>query len=104
MSLSELESLLLRLCSDTYHYAAPSGLARYVVYGVTGAETLFGGDAIALQLPIVQIDVYTQDEADTLPLDIAEALSAFGQPVSVAGPEYLDNQLSQVTTLTLTLV
>ena len=104
MSLSELEALLKNICPDTYRDAAPEGLSRYVVWGQDGTAALYGDDSAALILPRVWIDVYTQSHDDELPLDVIDALNAAGQPVGITGPEYLDQQLSLVTTLTLTLV
>lgn len=104
MSLSELEALLKNICPDTYRDAAPEGLSRYVVWGQDGATALYGNDATALVLPHILIDIYTQDYDDDLPERIVDALSNAGQPVSVSGPEYLDQDLSIVTTLSLTLV
>ena len=104
MSLSELEALLKNICPDTYRDAAPEGLSRYVVWGQDGTAALYGDDSAALILPRVWIDVYTQSHDDELPLDGIDALNAAGQPVGITGPEYLDQQLSLVTTLTLTLV
>ena len=42
--------------------------------------------------------------ADRLLLDIINALNERGLPVSIDGPEYLDDQMTQATTLTLVLV
>ena len=104
MSLSELEALLKSVCPDTYREAAPEGPSRYVVWGQNGTTALYGDDSVVLALPRVWIDIYTQSHEDTLPLDVIDALSEAGQPVDITGPEYLDQQLSLVVTLTLTLV
>lgn len=104
MSLSDLDALLKDVCPDTYRDAAPEGLSRYVVWGQDGTAALYGDDSAALILPRVWIDVYTQSHEDELPLDVIDALNSAGQPVGITGPEYLDQQLSLVTTLTLTLV
>lgn len=104
MSLSELEALLKSVCPDTYRDAAPEGLSRYVVWGQDGAAALYGDDTAAMALPRIWVDIYTQDYDDDLPEHIVDALSNAGQPVSVSGPEYLDRELSIVTTLSLTLV
>ncbi len=104
MSLSELEALLKGICPDTYRDAAPENLSRYVVWGWDDTAALYGDDSAALILPRVWVDVYTQSHEDALPLDVIGALNEVGQPVGIAGPEYLDQQLSLVTTLTLTLV
>lgn len=104
MSLSELEALLKGVCPDTYRDAAPEGRSRYVVWGQDGAAALYGDDSAALILPRVWIDVYTQSHDDELPLDVINTLNAAGQPVGITGPEYLDQQLSLVTALSLTLV
>lgn len=104
MSLSDLDALLKGVCPDTYRDAAPEGLSRYVVWGQDGAAALYGDDATALILPRVWIDIYTQSHEDALPLDVIDALNDAGQPVGITGPEYLDQQLSLVVTLSLTLV
>ena len=104
MSLSDLDALLKGVCPDTYRDAAPEGFSRYVVWGLDGAAALYGDDSAALILPRVWIDIYTQSHEDELPLDVIDALNGAGQPVGITGPEYLDQQLSLVTTLTLTLV
>lgn len=104
MSLSDLDALLKGVCPDTYRDAAPESLSRYVVWGQDGAVALYGDDATALAFPRIWVDVYTQDYDDDLPERIVDALSSAGQPVSVSGPEYLDQELSIVTTLSLTLV
>lgn len=104
MSLSDLDALLKGVCPNTYRDAAPEGLSRYVVWGQDGAAALYGDDATVLALPRIWVDVYTQDYDDDLPERIVDALSSAGQPVSVSGPEYLDQELSIVTTLSLTLV
>ena len=104
MNLSELETLLKGICPEFYWYAAPSGVTRYVVAGVSGWQSLYGDDALMLTVPRVWIDIYVQDPADRLLLDIINALNERGLPVSIDGPEYLDDQMTQATTLTLVLV
>ena len=104
MSLSELEALLKGVCPDTYRDAAPEGLNRCVIWGQDGAAALYGDDATVLTIPHIGVDIYTQDYDDDLPERIVDALNNAGQPVSVSGPEYLDKELSIVTTLSLTLV
>ena len=104
MSLSELEALLKGVCQYTYREAAPEGLSRCVVWGQNDTAALYGDDSAVLILSRVWIDIYTQSHEDELPLDVIDALTAAGQPVGITGPEYLDQQLSLVVTLSLTLV
>ena len=104
MNLSDLDVLLKGDCPDTYRDAAPEGVSRYVVWWQDGAAALYGDDATVLALPRIWVGVYTQDYDDDLPERIVDALSGAGQPVRVSGPEYLDRELSIVTTLSLTLV
>lgn len=104
MSLSDLEQLLKGVCPETYCYQAPSGVTRYIVYGVSNWEALCGDDSVALIVPKVWVDIYTQQRGDSLLLDVINALNSRGLPVSIDGPEFLDDQLTQATTLTLVLV
>ena len=103
MTLSELEALLLSLCEDVYHYSAPSGCTRYVVWAEYGESAAYGDDTNALSCPRVQLDVYTQDEGDDLPVQIRAALASYGQAVSLQDVQWDDEMHTLRSILQLVL-
>lgn len=76
MTLQTLIDALSAVCADTYPIAAPAGLTRCVVATEYGAVTLPADDAVQLDVPRVQIDVFWQSAADTLEADVKAALSS----------------------------
>lgn len=104
IDLSSLETILKTQVSEVYHYAAPEGVTRYIVYAEYGENPLFADDTAALILPTVQIDVYTQTEADTLPGSVEAALRAAGLPVRLQATAYDDETASLRTILRVELV
>lgn len=104
-SLNDLEAALLTvLPGAVFHYDAPEGVERYVVYTEFGERALYGDDAAALSLPVVQLDVITQDEADSLVSDIRERLAELEQVVVLRDSYYDDELLAVRSVLEVTLL
>ena len=105
MTLSDLETLLNAILpGGVYHYGAPPEVPRRIVWAEYGTNDLIGDDAAIVCIPLVQIDVYTQRDDDTLAEDVQTALSAVGQYCSVAGIEFDDEFMSLRTILQLQLI
>lgn len=104
MTLSELEALLKTVLPEVFHFGAPAAVTRYVVWSEYGSADLVGDDVAQLQIPLVQIDVYAQDEQDTLAAQVITALSNAGQYCTVVGVEFDDETLSVRTILQLQLI
>lgn len=83
MTYASLINLLRTVIPEFYDTAAPAGLTRFGVAAVYGAESHYGDDANVLDFPRVQIDLYFQDPADSLPGDVCETLRAWSWPYSV---------------------
>lgn len=92
MSLQNLIDLLRTVCPEFYDTAAPRGLTRYGVAHAYGAQSEYADDANILDFPRVQIDLYFQDPADTLPGDVCETLRAWGVPYAVMDRVYEDDR------------
>lgn len=105
MTLSELEALLKTVAPDAvYHYGAPPETPRCIVWAEYGTVDLVGDDVAQIQIPLVQIDVFTQTEGDSLADDVLAVLARGGQYCSVIGVEYDDEIMSLRTILQLQLV
>ena len=104
MKLSELEAVLRSVCSDTYRYGAPPSAARRLVWAEYGTNDLIGDDVAQLSIPLVQIDVYTQSENDTLAADVITALANSGQYCEVMGIEYDGETMTLRTILQMQLI
>lgn len=94
MSFSELQTLLSSVCTETYHYAAPESVQRFIVWAEYGEIALYADDGVAISLPRVEIDVFTQTESDSLADEVQEALSAAGQTFTRTGPTFDDDGLT----------
>ena len=104
MTLSALESLLQGVCPETYRYGAPPSAARRLVWAEYGTNNLIGDDVAQLSIPLIQIDVYTQSENDTLAADVITALANNGQYCEVMGIEYDDETMTLRTILQMQLI
>lgn len=75
MTLEKLIALLQTVCPETYELAAPQGVKRYIVaHTYTNGRSFYGNDQNLFDIEKVQLDILTQDKADTLPLDVCELL------------------------------
>lgn len=74
MTLEKLIALLQTVCPETYELAAPQGVKRCIVANTYPGASLYGNDQNLFDIEKVQLDILTQDKADTLPLDVCELL------------------------------
>lgn len=74
MTLEKLIALLQTVCPETYELAAPQGVKRCIVAHTYPGANLYGSDQNLFDIEKVQLDILTQDKADTLPLDVCELL------------------------------
>lgn len=78
MTLEKLIALLKTVCPETYELAAPQGVPRCIVaHTYSNGRSLYGDDQNLFDIVKVQLDILTQDNADTLPLDVCELLRAW---------------------------
>ena len=74
MTLEKLIALLKTVCPETYELAAPQGVKRCIVAHTYPGASLYGNDQNLFDIEKVQLDILTQDKADTLPLGVCELL------------------------------
>lgn len=104
MTISALEQLLQRVAgAQVWHRQAPEGEPVRIVWHQYGYTMVDGGNAPRLRLPQVQIDIYTQSEADTLAEDVMDALSEADQTYMVYDVSYDDEEHAIRTVLQLEL-
>lgn len=77
MTLEKLIALLQTVCPETYELAAPQGVKRCIVAHTYPGASLYGNDQNLFDIEKVQLDILTQDKADTLLLDVCELLHAW---------------------------
>lgn len=78
MNLEKLIELLKTICPETYELAAPQGATRCIVaHTYSNGRSIYGDDRNLFDIVKVQLDILTQDNADTLPLDVCELLSSW---------------------------
>lgn len=105
LDLPGLETALLTvLPGAVFHYDAPKGPERYVVYTEFGERSAYADDEEQLCLPVVQIDVITQTEADTLVDSIKSTLKELGQIIALKDTYYDDEIMAVRSVLEITLV
>lgn len=81
--LRELLDALEVLSGHPVGTMAPSGVDRFVVAAQYGASSDYGADANILDIPRVQIDIYTPDPEDPLPGRVMALLQAWHMPYTV---------------------
>lgn len=78
MTLEKLIALLQTVCPETYELAAPQGVKRCIVaHTYTNGRSLYGNDQNLFDIEKVQLDILTQQNSDTLLLDVCELLRAW---------------------------
>lgn len=81
--LSELLEALEALTGCPADTIAPPDTPRCCAAHAYAAASFYGDDANILDIPRVQIDVYTQDPADELPEQVAALLQAWHLPYTI---------------------
>lgn len=98
MTYASLRASLKALCPNTYRWAAPHGLTRYIMLHRYGANAIRGDDTRLHSFPRVQIDIYTQDEEDALPDQVCDMLTAAGMDYELTDEIY-DEDLALFRTI-----
>lgn len=103
MTYPEFQSLLEQVHPHCYEIAAPEGLTRFVAYAKTGGIAITGDDAVALAFDRIQLDICTQDPADSLVPLITNALDRAFIPYRVLDIGYNQSRALYVTSLQVML-
>lgn len=104
MTLNEFSAKLKEVFPDVYETAAPKGMKRYVVWSRYGRASFFGDNQNQVDLPKVQIDVFSNVYDDTLADDICDALRRMDLPYSVQSEGYDDDFSAYRTILQLVVI
>ena len=88
MTWQDFEAALKGACEETYELAAPQKAQRCVVWHRYGAQSSCGDDHNVLDLPKVQIDIFTTTNHDSLVDDVFAALWMADIPYSVQSEGY----------------
>lgn len=105
MTLSELETALKAVCTNTYPLSAPEGVTEYVVYSVYNKTTEYGDNRTFRLGDKVQVDAFTQDvDYDSFFAGIMDALDTAGVVYTVEGIAWDEDSMSQRMTLQMELV
>lgn len=99
MTMEKLLELLKTVCADTYELAAPQGVKRCIVAHTYAGRSLYGDDMNLLDIPKVQLDILTQDTADTLPSDVCELLRTWCLAYSIQEFGTYDDDWNAVRTI-----
>lgn len=74
--INQIGKLLIPLIEDVYHYNAPPGLDRYIVWAEDGeTSSISGNNKKDIQTLEGTIDFYTKTESDILVDEIQSALN-----------------------------
>ena len=104
MTLQEFDAALKKQCKDVYELAAPKGLMEYIVWHTYGRQSSFGDDHNSVDLPKVQIDIFSQKRDSILADDVSAALWALNLPYSVVSDGYDPDYNAYRTILQLVVV
>ena len=97
--LSELLEALEALTGSPVDTIAPPDTPRCcAAHGYTAAS-FYGDDANILDIPRVQIDVYTQDPADDLPEQVAALLQAWHLPYTIELLREYESETNRLRTI-----
>ena len=99
MTLDKLITLLQTVCPETYELAAPPGVKRCIVAHTYPGASLYGDDQNLFDIQKVQLDILTQDKADTLPLSVCELLRAWCIPYSLEACNSYDDDWAALRTI-----
>lgn len=91
MTLDDLKTQLLSVCPEVHHLAAPEGVDEYIVYHRYSEVPAIGDDAVCLSIPMVQLDIITQDPDAELADKAKELLVELGIVWFEAGYGYDDD-------------
>lgn len=94
--LTELLEALKELTGVPADVIAPPDTPRFAVASAYGASSVYGDDANLLDVPRVQIDVYTQDPADELPDEVMELLQSWHLPYTVEALNVYDEETNRL--------
>ena len=99
MTMETLLALLQTVCPDSYELAAPQGVKRCIVAHTYAGRCFYGDDRNVLDIDKVQLDILTQDTADTLPDDVCALLREWCIPYSVESKRAYDDDWAAIRTI-----
>jgi len=88
MTLQEFDAALKERSKNVYELSAPKGLMEYAVWHKYGTQSSFANDRNEVDLPRVQIDIFSQQRDNIFAEDICAALWAMDLPYSVVSDGY----------------
>ena len=97
--MQELYNALSALSGRPVDAVAPSGVERFIVAAQYGASSAYGADANVLDIPRVQIDIYTPDPEDPLPDRVMSLLQAWHMPYTVIGRNIYEEDRNVLRTI-----
>lgn len=97
--LTELLEALEELTGVPADVIAPPDTPRFAVASAYGASSVYGDDANLLDIPKVQIDVYTQDTADELPDEVMALLQSWHLPYTVEALNVYDEETNRLRSI-----
>ena len=104
MTLSDFHNSLKSYIPETYELTAPVNVRRYVVWHIYGRHPLYGDNRNVMDVPKVQIDIFTDQYPDTLADDVTAALFLLGLSYSIQSEGYDHDYNAYRTILQLEVV